>query len=240
VYAERPSRVPGGQIWQSTVAAGEARILPDGCMDMIWDGHELFVAGPDAVAYSYDGTPGTRLTGLRFAPGQAPRVLGVPAHELVNQRVPIQSLWPPVEVRDLVDRLGTSRRPDGVLEEVAGERLAAPDDDERLVEAILTGARSGIRISETATRVGLSPRQLHRRCLASFGYGAKTLAMILRMHLALGLVEQGLPLADAAVRAGYADQPHLAREVKRLAGAPIGGVVSRRRSAGVECGEQID
>ena len=71
-----------------------------------------------------------------------------------------------------------------------------------------------------AGRAGLSERQLHRRCLDAFGYGLKTLARIRRMTRAVSLIGAGTPAADAAYRAGYADQAHLGREVKALTGVP--------------------
>lgn len=70
--------------------------------------------------------------------------------------------------------------------------------------------------------MGLSERQLHRRSLAAFGYGPKTLARVLRFDRALALAQDGVPLAETAALAGYADQPHLAREVKALSGVPLG------------------
>ena len=54
----------------------------------------------------------------------------------------------------------------------------------------------------------------------SNGYGPKTLARILRMRRALDLARAGAPLAEVAVRSGYADQAHLTREVRDLAGVP--------------------
>jgi AraC-like DNA-binding protein len=40
------------------------------------------------------------------------------------------------------------------------------------------------------------------------------------MQRALALARTGTPLAEAAARAGYADQAHLTREVRELAGVP--------------------
>jgi AraC-like DNA-binding protein len=57
--------------------------------------------------------------------------------------------------------------------------------------------------------------------MAAFGYGPKTLARVLRMRRALRLARGGVSLAEVAARCGYADQAHLAREVKDLAGVPI-------------------
>jgi AraC-like DNA-binding protein len=66
---------------------------------------------------------------------------------------------------------------------------------------------------------------LHRRSLTAFGYGPKTLARILRLQRALALARKGVPFAETAARAGYADQAHLARDVRELAGMPLGQLV---------------
>lgn len=76
-------------------------------------------------------------------------------------------------------------------------------------------------MSEVAATVGLSERQLHRRSLAAFGYGPKTLTRVLRLNRALTLARGGVPYAEVALVAGYADQAHLAREVRALAGLPL-------------------
>ncbi|GGM29030.1 hypothetical protein GCM10012279_54650 [Micromonospora yangpuensis] len=75
-------------------------------------------------------------------------------------------------------------------------------------------------MTATAAEVGLGPRLLRRRCQAWFGYGPKTLARILRMRRALALARCGTPLAEVAARSGYADQAHLTRDVRDLAGLP--------------------
>jgi AraC-like DNA-binding protein len=81
-------------------------------------------------------------------------------------------------------------------------------------------------VAAIADTLDLSARQLHRRSLDAFGYGPKTLARVLRMHRALDLARTGVPLAETAFRSGYADQSHLAREVKAFAGVPVTALTS--------------
>jgi AraC-like DNA-binding protein len=76
-----------------------------------------------------------------------------------------------------------------------------------------------------ADEPGVSERHLHRRCLAKFGYGPKTLHRVLRFNQAMDLAYAGTTFADVADQAGYADQAHLSREVKSLAGATLGDLV---------------
>jgi AraC-like DNA-binding protein len=66
--------------------------------------------------------------------------------------------------------------------------------------------------------LGLSERQLRRRFVDAVGYGPKTLARILRFQRFLALAGSGEDLARLALAAGYADQAHLTRETRRLAG----------------------
>ncbi|MCK7624017.1 AraC family transcriptional regulator [Streptomyces sp. RS10V-4] len=232
VYQERASRVPGAVLWTTTTVPGAGPVLPDGCTDLIWGGGRLLVAGPDTGPQRAGaGAPaGTRWTGLRFAPGQGPAVFGVPAGELRDRRVPLADLWGDRRARELAERAAAGA-PGAVLEAAARDRLrdggawtggpgALPGRSGR-TGAIVAGLRRGLPVAEVARLAGMGERRLHRHSLAVFGYGPKTLARVLRLVRALELARAGVPYAEVAARAGYADQAHLAREVKSLAGAPM-------------------
>lgn len=231
MYQERSSRLDGAVVWSRTdVPAGTERVLPDGCMDLLhWNGR-LVIAGPDTQAHLFEAEAGDSITGLRFAPGAGPALLGVRAHELRDRRVPLGAVWPEGEVRRLEERAAASPSPGTVLEEAAAQRSPGGSDPVRW--AVLGMVRRGSGVTATARAVGLSERQLHRRCLDAFGYGPKTLARVLRMRRALALADAGVPLAEVAASAGYADQAHLAREVRALAGAPVTRLIRSVRPPG--------
>ncbi|WP_089511180.1 helix-turn-helix domain-containing protein [Streptomyces sp. NBS 14/10] len=246
MYQEWGSRPLGGRavVWSRTAGAGPHRVVPDGCTDLIWGAEELFVAGPDTRAHLAQGSPGARWVGLRFAPGTGPDVLGVPAYELRDQRVPLAALWPDAEVRRLTERLAEAADrggtgPDGVgpdgtgprgasrlLEAVALDRLHRAEPPDPAVGAVVAGLSGGRSVAEVAAAVGLGERQLHRRSLAAFGYGPKTLARVLRLNRALDAARVGTAFAEVAAVTGYADQAHLAREVRALAGVPLGRLLT--------------
>jgi AraC-like DNA-binding protein len=221
VYEERPSRIAGGFVWTSRAVGAEKRILPDGCMDLLWDGSTVSVAGADTHAQLFRAAPGAAMTGLRFPPGLAPRVLGVAADELVDQRVPLDSIWPAARVRRIAELLASSATPGRVLEAVALDHRPEPDAETALVDEVAALAGRGWASGAIARQVGLSARQLQRRSAVAFGYGTKTLQRILRLQRALALVRGGTRAADSAALTGYADQAHLARDVKDLAGVPM-------------------
>lgn len=222
-YRERPSRIPDATVWQRRAGVREqVRVLPDGCMDVIHYGGQLLVAGPDTTA-KLGISPGDRTyTAIRFGPGTAPGVLGVPADTLRDQRVPLSALWPSARVRRLTELLDEAADPARELE-AAFARNDKPD--EPWVRAVVERLRARRPVAEIAADVGLSERQLHRRGLVVFGYGLKTLSRILRVNAALDLARGGMSFGVVAASSGYADQAHLAREVKALAGAPLREVI---------------
>ncbi|GGQ79423.1 helix-turn-helix transcriptional regulator [Streptomyces flaveolus] len=228
MYAERASRLPGAVVWTNTpTGPGPGRVLPDGCMDLLWHDGRLLVAGPDTRAHATDGAPG-RWAGVRFYPGTAPALLGVPAHELRDRRVDLADLWPATEARRLTARVNAASDPARGLEEAALSRAAGSGPPDPLLRRIVAALDAGRPVAATADELGIGARRLYRRSLAAFGYGPKTLARVLRLQRALALARGGTPLAETAARAGYADQAHLARDVRELAGVPPVELLGRR------------
>ncbi|AVH61067.1 MULTISPECIES: helix-turn-helix domain-containing protein [Streptomyces] len=220
-YAERASRLPGAVVWsRGTAGSSAAPVLPDGCMDLLWHEGRLLVAGPDTRAHIPEGPPG-HWAGVRFYPGTAPAFLGVPAYELRDRRVELADLWTAAQVRRLAGRIAAAADPVSALEELALERAADAEPPDPLLRKVVAALDAGRPVAATADELGLGARQLHRRSLAAFGYGPKTLARVLRLQRALSLARGGVPLAETAARAGFADQAHLARDVRELAGMPV-------------------
>ena len=201
------------------------RVLPDGCIDIVWIGDEaLTVAGPDTAANVIGLPEGTLTVGVRFRPGRAPGFLRARADELTDQSIDLDALWGP-EAAFLADALATAPSIEGkqaILEAALLERL----DQAREVDADVDVAIDVIAAAPSQTRVGalsrdlnISERQLRRRFEQAIGYGPKTFGRVLRFRAFLSLVEEhGYPLGQAAAEAGYADQAHLTRECNDLSG----------------------
>jgi AraC-like DNA-binding protein len=245
-YREAPPPAPLGALvactWVNEVApGGPTRVLPDAAVDVIWrvpDGDAgrgvLLVAGPDTTAQHIDVGAPVRFTGVRFRPGAAAAGLGVPVDGLRDGRVPLAEVWGDRAAERLAERLAAARRPELTLAAAVAERLAdgggagagrlpvalgdAPGP--AVADALRAGGGPG-GVRRLARDLGVSERQLHRRCLAHFGYGPKTVQRVLRFQGALALARAGRPLAAVAAEAGYADQAHLARDVRALAGTTL-------------------
>ncbi|MET8056632.1 DUF6597 domain-containing transcriptional factor [Streptomyces microflavus] len=235
-YQERPSRLPGAVVWTWDAPEGPPpaprSVLPDGCMDLIWTGGRIVVAGPDTHAFQVEPQNRASCAAIRLAPGTAPVLLGVPAHELRDHRADLADLWPSATVRRLTDRIDEASDPAAALEHFALHRIADTGPPDPRTVAVAEGLRRGRSVAATAAEAGLGARQLHRRSLAAFGYGPKTLARILRLQRALELIRTGLPYAEAACAAGCTDQAHLAREMRDLAGTTLGAYFAAAGGAG--------
>ncbi|MFE3541662.1 helix-turn-helix domain-containing protein [Nocardia sp. NPDC059177] len=222
-YRERPARLDRAVVWTRTVTAhpSPVTVFPDGCMDLIWTEGTLLVAGPDSHSFRAPAARASEFVGLRFAPGTAPALLGVPAVELLNQRVELADLLPARVVRPLVGEIDDALDRMAAIEAVAVRLAAGKQPADPAITAVADALAAGATVAGTAARAGLSARMLHRRCLRAFGYGPKTLARILRFQRALAAVRAGIPAAETAVVTGFADQAHLSREFRDLAGCSV-------------------
>jgi AraC-like DNA-binding protein len=205
-------------------------VLPDACTDLIWShGAAPFLAGPDTGPAPVTQVAGTIFIGARFRPGAGGAVLGLPLAEIADERVDV------AQIPALRGRMPSADLPpDLVLPALA--RLVADLARERAADAAVTRAarllaRPGSRAEAVAGTLGVSERQLRRRCQAGVGYGPRTLQRVLRFRRFVSALDAGpLPggLAGAAAAAGYADQPHLTRECAALSGLTPQGLARAR------------
>jgi AraC-like DNA-binding protein len=224
-YQELPA--PGLECLWTRVVGEEPRttpVLPDACSDLIWaSGRGAFVAGPDTGPVAVSSEPGRVYVGARFGPAKGGAALGLPLSELRDLRLDLADLRP-----DLAERLPGDLEPREAARRVAAiarELVAASPADAAIAEATRRLADPGVRVEALAAELGLSDRQLRRRCRAAAGYGPKTLQRVLRFRRFLAL--DGRDLARRALDAGYGDQPHLTRECVRLSGRTPAALLAR-------------
>jgi AraC-like DNA-binding protein len=83
-------------------------------------------------------------------------------------------------------------------------------------------------LDELALATGMSPFALLRAFRAETGLPPHAYLNQLRVRLARRLLDTGVPPADVAAEAGFADQPHLTRHFKRVVGVPPGAYQRER------------
>jgi len=214
-------------------------VVPDGCIDIYWTGAGLQIAGPNFEVLPLTMPGAVALAGVRFHPGVAGRWLGVSATELLNSHQPLDEVWDRRTVDELSDRLAHARSAAVVamvLEQALIARLPEVSPADPIVEATVAAmSRAGPTtknvVRDLIADSGWSERTLRRHCHEAFGYGAKTLERILRFQQFMRLLPTTrAPLAVLASEVGYADQAHLAREVRRLSGQSPSGLMAELRS----------
>ncbi|MGU3437838.1 helix-turn-helix domain-containing protein [Actinomycetes bacterium M1A6_2h] len=223
MYSERASSMDGVVLWSTTGSEPSTRVLPDGCMDIIWHEDGVMVVGPDTGPQISSLGVGRSLVALRFAPGVGPQVLGVPAHELRDTQVRLDEVWSARDARLVLE----ADDPGTVLHAVASARLSEFPQD-LPVRSVAQAISRGTPVARVAAETGWSERHLRRLCMDWFGYGPKTLSRIMRFDRALTLSDGGVTASEIAARLGYSDQAHLARDVKALSGLTLGQLAAKR------------
>lgn len=222
-------------LWAQTATQDrETLVLPDACTDLIWEqGRGAFLAGPDTAAAPTRMVPGTAIVGIRFPPGVGGAVLGVPLSEVRDQRVDLADLRPADARRaDLSAGLDPETAAVRLLD-LAGMLVAGSTPDPDVAQTARLLRNPQLRVEDAAAEVGLSMRQLRRRCDVAVGYGPKTLQRILRFRRFVSWIDagHGTELAVVAVATGYADQAHLTRECVRMSGLTPVSLMGARRNA---------
>lgn len=168
--------------------------------------------------------------GLQYAlsPLGTAALLGVPAGAIGGLVVDLADIIGPT-ADQLVDGLAGSEDWGArfrLVDSALSRRLdGAPAADAALAEAWRLVFASGGRlpVADLADRVGYSRRHLSERFRVAVGVTPKQAGRIARFEAARALLLRAArpPLAHVAADCGYADQPHLAREWKALAGCSV-------------------
>jgi AraC-like DNA-binding protein len=200
---------------------GYERIVPDGCMDVIWsDRTGVTVVGPNTTAFVSSPAPGEALVGVRLHPGAAAPLFGIRAPELRDGRRPARELWGDAGAL-LEQRAADAENPAAALIGFLSARARRETSPDQLVRSAVVRLARG-RVAEVARELAVSERHLRRRVEEHVGYGPKRLGRVLRLQRALRSLRGGAELAETAFECGYSDQAHLGNEFRELAGVAPG------------------
>jgi AraC-like DNA-binding protein len=204
--------------WTRTpdAAAGEVRVLPDGCADLVFDltDGEAMAVGTMTRPLVIDEAKPASFVGVRFRPGRAAAFLRIPLAEITDARVDLGDLW-----RDLPERVLSSADRIRLLEGELLQRLV-PDRDARVDAAIEAITRGPARIDAIAREIGISRQHLARQFHHHVGVSPKTFARVMRFRRLVASLapERRIDWAAAAAEHGYYDQSHLIDEFRELSG----------------------
>ncbi|SFU88205.1 AraC-type DNA-binding protein [Polaromonas sp. YR568] len=226
--------------YRETLPQGQTlteRVLPDGAIRLMFDfadvpcagaarGPSMRVAGASAAATVLQLSG--RLEGISVAlhPGAAATLLGMPAGEVENHAISLETLWG-AEAHALAERMAGAKDDASrvALLTAALQRKtsgAATLNQQRAGHAARLVTRSGGRLSlrQTAEAVNVGERRLQQLFFEHVGMPFRAWSRLARLHACLRLIRrQPDPAwADVAAEAGFYDQAHLANEFRALCG----------------------
>jgi len=233
-YAELPlpSALCGhaAALWTAAVPSDgpewiEQEAVPDGCIELIarhagrsvWRGEQpaLFATGLATTTAKLRLGAGSRLTGIKLWPWTWHALGGSPCRGFTDDWVAID---PASSLGALIEGA-----PEAVIERLAVFGSSVPP---MLGIALLEETT----VAAVARRAELSHRQLQRQFERDFGMPPRSYLRLLRFGGALRSMHEHPSLADTAAAEGYADQAHMAREFRALAG--LAPSLARARAKG--------
>ena len=220
----------------------DCRILPDGCVDILFstlhgEPAGLTVTGLMTKPLVCDIEADRWFFGVRFRPGMAAAFL--PEAALLNDKVePLENLCGAAAVRSIAGRLVESANLHQMAEIMDGFlRPAEPPDSAQ--RALWNLSATSVSLDRLVSDAGLSPRHFRRACVQRLGVSPKYLRRLLRFR---GAVEKISAMSAAqpnwahlAAACGYYDQAHFIREFQEFAGCTPGRFLqSPDRGVGLE------
>jgi AraC-like DNA-binding protein len=166
-------------------------------------------------------SPGT-LVGVRMRPGVSFILTGIPTHQTVGRRIKLTAAKPFRELVTSEIDPPTPIRYIDALQRFLVERLRNASVHAAVAKAVHEIEREHglVRVSDVASRCGMSPRHLNRLMRLWVGYGTKSFANVVRFQATLKEIEHAPSQSGAllASETGYFDQAHLTVELGRFAG----------------------
>ena len=177
------------------------------------------VHGPQSTYYVTGPKPKGRIIGVSFHAGMAGAILGVPLDELHDQHVRIEDIWGS-RATELRERLATASTPQAAIRVLERDLIARMHRPLLLHPAVAQAlVPPALRVAEVQRRSGYSPRHFIELFRSNVGLAPKQFYRIQRFSTALAAIARSrMPLAEVAISSGYADQSHLSREFRELAG----------------------
>jgi len=218
-----------------------SQIEPDANCDFIFcfseegDIVSSIFAGFDTVAQPFEATPGNfTYVGIQLQPQAAASMIGADMKDCVNRRLALSELLGSRQSRiwDALERFSRSALagPEQLSLSHLQPLFGQVRHDSLLVtlQEALKGRPFLDTIAEIADDQGFSIRTLERRSLQSTGLTPRELIRIYRFVRARKLYRPGISFAELALAGGFADQAHMSREFRRIAGTPPSRYFQRR------------
>jgi len=165
------------------------------------------------------------VAGFAINPGGWRSLFDRSARDYADEMLPLSAAWGSLtdklwsKINAATDDAGlVAAMENAIIARLTWIGLRQPDEQMTAFAAIAR-SDSTIRIDDAAAQLGLSVRQLERRCLATFGLSPKAVLRRSRfLDMATAMRGFSSPSEEELAALRYFDQSHLTREFKRFAG----------------------
>ncbi|MBX2965285.1 MAG: helix-turn-helix transcriptional regulator [Cyclobacteriaceae bacterium] len=225
----------------SQAISGKQRIVPDGCMEMIFHYGDLyrqylpngnsivqprcFVFGQISTSLDIEPTGDTGIFSVRFLPDGFTPFSALPLGTMENRAVPLQELFGEegLELEKKMLQTQTVEERIKILETFLLNRLASPEAADRVVKSsveVILNLNGNLSVDELSRQVNVNRRQLERKFSSIIGLSPKQLSKMIRLQATLKMLMNGeyTSLTAIAHEGEYYDQAHFIKDFKEFTG----------------------
>ncbi|NOT74371.1 MAG: AraC family transcriptional regulator [Cyclobacteriaceae bacterium] len=216
------------------------RIVPDGCMEMIfhygnlfrqYNGSEnfiqprCFVFGQITSPLDIEPTGATSIFAVRFFPDGFTPFATMPLIKMENRPVALSELYGEEGVileQEMMSLLSNEERIQ-ILENFFLKKLVTPDAIDRLVKSsieTIIDLNGNLSVGELSDQLNINRRQLERKFHSVIGLSPKQLSKIVRLQSSLKMLanKDSVNLGEVALESNFYDQSHFIKDFKEFTG----------------------
>ena len=226
---------------QKEIISEKQRIVPDGCIEMIFHYGDLykqddkngsyivqpkcFVFGQITHPLDIEPTGETGIFAIRFHPEGFTPFSTIPINEMENRAVSLHELFNKEGLhieKEILNAITNENRVE-IIEAFLLSKLITPESIDRVakssVEMILQ-LNGQLSIDELAKHLKINRRQLERKFSSVIGLSPKQLSKIIRLQATLKMLvnKQFTSITAVAYEGEYYDQAHFIKDFKEFTG----------------------
>lgn len=210
-------------------AAITQQIMPDGCVDIIFDFGKTQTGLPKLVGtmttlLEITYQPGQiKMMGIRFAPGGITAFTKIPVYEITNRNIELplaETILDTAFYESLPEIHQMEKRIDYLNRYFMSKlaRIHLPDQQINHAVSIMRSSHGLLSVKQLAEETYLCERHFERKFKAAIGISPKVFSTVMRFQYARHYlkVNNEESMYVAAIACGYHDHSHMNKEFQRL------------------------
>ena len=215
----------------------EEMVFPNRKLEM--NTHSYFFGQPMAHRLSLSNRQGIDILGVKLKPSAIYILTGIDMHHLVDDIVPLEDVWPKMEVIALCETLHACWQPHTMIEtlerfllEKLRQREALTKDRRILLTAMGMETLRWNSMNDVREFACFSERSLERHFKQRMGMSPKTYLRICRFNALKARLDRNPTCSwqELAFTSGYYDQSHFIKEFKLFSGKTPGEYIAHARA----------